>query len=328
VSESAPHATRRLVLRRLGQAGLVLGSTGALAALGVLSRGRWRPSERGRPIPDHRVAPAPGLQPFVACRGGDPARRVRAALAALGGIDRFVRRGSTVLVKPNMAWDRSPEQGANTSPEVVAEIVRQCLGGGAGRVIVADHPVHDAERSAERSGIRRAVSEAGGELRLPAASGFARARLAGSVLEEWDVLSVLFEAESVINVPIVKNHSLSLLTCGIKNHIGLLGGLRGRLHQEIHLAIADLAAAVKPTLTIVDATRVMRRGGPTGGRLDDVSVESALAAGTDPVACDAWAARLLGLEPREVPHVVQAQGKGLGSIEAAPVGLEEIVVGD
>jgi uncharacterized protein (DUF362 family) len=257
-------------------------------------------------------------------RGNDPARLVRAALAGIGGMGRFVKRGETVLVKPNMAWDRTPEQGANTHPDVVAEVVRQCRDAGARRVIVAENPVHDADRVAGRSGIGAAARAAGGELVLPGASGFEWATLGGSVLASWDVLSVLFRADRLVNVPVVKHHSLSRLTCGLKNHMGLIGGSRGRLHQEIHPALVDLLAAFRPTLTVVDATRVMVRNGPTGGRLEDVVAVNAVAAGTDPVACDAWAARQLGLDPAEVGHVVLADGRGLGSLAAGAGAVEEV----
>jgi uncharacterized protein (DUF362 family) len=223
-----------------------------------------------------------------------------------------------------MAWDRTPEQGANTNPEVVAEVVRLCRGAGARRVIVAENPVHDAERVAQRSGIRAAVAEAGGALVLPDASGFEWTTLGGSVLATWDVLAVLFQADRLVNVPVVKHHSLSRLTCGLKNHMGLLGGSRGRLHQEIHGALVDLATAFRPTLTVVDATRVMMRNGPTGGRLEDVATVNAVAAGTDPVACDAWAARQLGLDPRGVGHLVLADGRGLGHLAAGLGAVAEV----
>ena len=240
-------------------------------------------------------------------------------------MERFVKRGETVLVKPNMAWDRTPEQGADTNPDVVAEVVRLCRAAGARRVIVAENPVHDAGRAAERSGIGAAVAAAGGELVLPAASGFEPMTLGGSVLATWDVLSVVFQADRLVNVPVVKHHSLSRLTCGLKNHMGLIGGTRGRLHQEIHPALVDLAAAFRPTLTVVDATRMMMRNGPTGGRLEDVAPIDAVAAGTDAVACDAWAARQLGLDPREVGHVVLAEGRGLGSLAAGAGAVAEVV---
>jgi len=313
---SAPDPTRRLLLTRLGQASAALAASGALAALGLVSRGRFGRRGNGRRVGDHRVPDVPGRPPLVVAHGADPAVMVRAALASLGGIERFVKRGETVLVKPNMAWDRTPEQGADTNPEVVAEVVRQCRAAGAARVMVADNPVHDAARVAQRSGIAAAVAAAGGALVLPGRADFQWTALEGAVLEGWEVLSLLSRADRLINLPVVKHHSLSLLTCGIKNHMGLIGGSRGRLHQEIHTAIVDLAAAFRPTLTVVDATRVMLRNGPTGGRLEDVALRNLVAAGTDPVACDAWAARQLGLDPRDVPHVVQAEGRGLGSLAA------------
>jgi uncharacterized protein (DUF362 family) len=316
---------RRRVLARLGQAGAVLGASGALAALGFFCPGRFRGRAAGRALRDVRVGDGPAWPPLVVARGGGPASRVRAAVAALGGMERFVKRGETVLVKPNMAWDRAPEQGANTNPEVVAEVVRLCRVAGARRVIVTDNPVHDAARVAERSGIRAAVAAAGGEMVAPGDSGFERATLGGSILESWDVLAVLFQADRLVNVPVVKHHSLSRLTCGLKNHMGLIGGSRGRLHQEIHPSLVDLAAAFRPTLTVVDATRVMMRNGPTGGRLEDVATVNAVAAGTDPVACDAWAARQIGLDPLDVGHVVQADGRGLGSLAAGAGVVAEVV---
>jgi uncharacterized protein (DUF362 family) len=270
------------------------------------------------------VAGEPGRPPLVVARGKDPASMVRSALDALGGAHRFVKRGETVLVKPNMAWDRTPEQGANTHPAIVAEVVRQCRAAGARRVIVAENPVHDPERVALRSGIGAAVAEAGGELVLPGGSGFAWTAIGGAIVASWDVLAVLFEADRIVNVPVVKHHSLSRLTCGFKNHMGLLGGSRGRLHQEIHTAVVDLAAAFRPTLTIVDATRVMTRNGPTGGRLDDVAPGDAVAAGTDPVACEAWAARQLGLDPRDVPSIALAEGRGLGRVAAGAGAIREV----
>ena len=321
------HPDRRLVLRRLGQAGLVLGGSGILGALGVLSPGRWRAGRGPEKIPDFEVLADGRFPPLAVARGPDPARLVRAAVGAVGGIERFVRPGETVLLKPNMAWDRTPEQGANTHPTVVAETVRLCLEARAAKVIVADVPVSDAERSAERSGIRRAAREAGAIVLLPPAAAFVVAALDGVVLEQWEVFSPLLQADRVINLPVVKDHALTRLTCGLKNWYGLLGGTRARLHQQIHQSIADMAAAIRPTLTIVDATRVMMRGGPTGGRLEDVTRMDTVAAGTDPVALDAWGATLMKLDPRAVSHLEIAEKRGLGSIRSGTEPPEEILVG-
>jgi uncharacterized protein (DUF362 family) len=236
-----------------------------------------------------------------------------------------VHPGETVLVKPNMAWDRTPDQGADTHPAIVAEVVRLCREARAGRVIVADVPVHDPAKAATRSGIEAAAREAGAEVVYPPAASMRRAALHGAVLAEWEVLAVAMSADRLINLPVVKDHALSRLTCGLKNLYGLLGGTRGRLHQRIHESIADLAGAFTPTLTVIDATRVMMRGGPQGGRLEDLSRVGAVAAGTDPVALDAWGATLLGVDPRDIGHLVLAAGRGLGRLDAGP--LEEVHAG-
>jgi len=318
---------RRLVLRRLGQAGLVLGASSVLGALGLVSRGRWSPAGQAPAIPNHGVPADARFPSLTVARGGPPADLVRGAVDAVGGMSRFVRPGETVLLKPNMAWDRTVEQGANTHPEVVAATIRLCREARAGRIVVAEVPVHDAARAATRSGIRKAALEEGAEFLLPSKAEFHPAALGGAVLDQWEVFDPLLAADKVINLPVVKDHALTRLTCGLKNWYGLLGGTRARLHQEIHLCIADLAAAMRPTLTIVDATRVMMRGGPTGGRLEDVVIENAVGAGTDPVALDAWGASLLGLDPSQVRYLEIADSRGLGSLRAGAVGVEEIHVG-
>jgi uncharacterized protein (DUF362 family) len=315
---------RRQFLRRLAQAGAITGAAGVAGLLGVLSPGRWTARERARVPRDLGVDDDPSFAPLAVVRDLMPGAAVRAAVGEVGGISRFVRRGETVLVKPNMAWDRTPEQGANTSPEVVAEVVRLCREAGASRVIVADAPVADPERVAARSGIAAAARQAGADLLLPSSAGFALGNIGGSVLDVWEVLAPALTVDRIINVPIVKDHALTRLTCGLKNLYGLLGGTRARLHQQIHLSIADLARAFRPTLTVVDATRVMTRGGPTGGRLEDVARVGAVAAGTDPVGLDAWGATLLGLDPREIQYLVLAEGRGLGSIGAGVGALREI----
>ena len=152
---------RRRVLGRLAGASAVLAGAGALAWLGRLGGGRFRPHGSGRVLRDHRVPEDPAHPPMAVAHGGSPAERTRTAVAALGGMGRFVKAGERVLVKPNIGWDRLPEQGANTHPEVVAELVRLCREAGAARVIVADNPCNDPGRCVERSGIARPPARPG-----------------------------------------------------------------------------------------------------------------------------------------------------------------------
>ncbi len=297
--------------------GVGAGAAGLAMWLGARSR---RPEDSAPPVlkRDLRVARDPNLPELVVIEGGEPAALVRRAIAELGGMGRFVARGDAVLVKPNMAWDRTPEQAANTNPEAVAEVVRLALGAGARKVLVTDVPVNEVRRCFERSGVARAVTAAGGQIVLPESARFREVDLGGTVLRAWPVLDPFLEADKVINLPVAKQHELTGATLGLKNWYGMLGGLRMRLHQRIDESLADLAAFLRPTLTVLDAYRVLMRNGPSGGSVEDVALRKTVIAGTDPVAVDAYAARALwGLDPGSLRCLELAAERGLGSLRLA-----------
>ena len=266
------------------------------------------------------------LPEVVVCRGGDPAKNVRAAVERLGGIARFVNPGEKVVIKPNAGWDRLPEQAANTNPIVIEEVARLCREAKAGSVVVADVSTNDVQRSFARSGIRAAAQRAGAKVRLPHESDFLPCDLNGEMLAVWPVFREFVDADKVINVPVVKHHSLCKATLAMKNWYGVLGGRRNRLHQAIHTSIADLASAFRPTLTVMDASRILMRGGPTGGNLDDVKKTEQIIAGTDEVAIDAYSATLLGYERDEIEYIRLGNKRGLGNHDLSLVRMETLTV--
>ncbi|MFH2056762.1 MAG: DUF362 domain-containing protein [bacterium] len=274
--------------------------------------------------PDFKVAAASQLPTVVAATNKDPELALRAALAAIGGIGRFVKAGERVTIKPNIGWDRTAEQAANTSPLLVAEMVRQCLAAGAAEVVVSDISCNESRRCFLRSGIREAAETAGAKVLLPSDDDFIQSDLGGAILTEWPVLRHFIECDKLINMPIVKQHSLSRCTIGMKNLYGILGGRRNQLHQQIDQSIVDLTAFATPTLTVVDATRVLTRGGPQGGSLDDVIHPDTVICATDPVAADARGCEFLGLEADQVAHIKLAQKSGLGTIDYRAAGYQEI----
>ncbi len=274
--------------------------------------------------PDFTVPGNPALPQVVLAHNENHIAALRASLDAIGGIKRFIRPGERVVVKPNVGWDRTPEQGANTNPILVAEMVRQCLGAGAAEVIVTDVTCNFAPRCFIRSGIREAAESAGGIVMLPQDEDYLRVDLGGQLLTVWPVLRHFLEADRLINMPVVKNHSLSSCTIGLKNLYGILGGRRNQLHQEIDQSIVDLANFCRPTLTVVDATRVMSHGGPTGGSLDNVTVKNAVICATDPVAADARGAEFIDVDPFRVGHLILAHKNGLGEIDYRAEGYKEI----
>ena len=274
---------------------------------------RTRPT-KVRTIPDHRVKAAVTTPRMVIARGKDPAVNVKAALIKMGGMAQFVTKGDVVLVKPNIGWDRRAAQAANTNPQVVGELVKACVAAGASRVIVTDHPVNDPARCFARSGIEEATLAAGGKVEIPNDRRFHMVDIPGK-LGRWPVFEPFITATKIINVPIVKHHSLTTATLGMKNWYGILGGRRNQLHQRIDDSVAELAALMLPTLTVMDATRLLLRNGPTGGSLADVLREDAVAVSLDPVAVDAWGATLLGADPRKLAWLGMGQKKKLGVVD-------------
>jgi uncharacterized protein (DUF362 family) len=315
---------RRDFLKRTGPAVAVAAVTGST---GLVFHNR-ETTRRGillAKTASFEVPADPSFPVLSSATNVDPVAALNAALDAVGGIGRFVHAGERVVVKPNVGWDRTPAQGANTHPTLVSEMVRLCLGAGAAQVVVADVSCNDPRRSFLRSGIKEAGESAGATVRLPAEEDFAEVDLGGVVLTRWPVLRHFVEADRFINMPIVKQHSLTRCTVGMKNLYGILGGRRNRLHQEIDQSIVDLASFVRPTLTVVDATRVLVRGGPQGGSLDDVSIENTVMCSTDQVAADSRAAEFLGLSGRQVGHIALAAASGLGSLDYQAAGYREVV---
>ena len=317
-SETDP-PSRRDVLINLARLG---GLGAASAGLGVwLSARSEHPEESAEESPNasfesrRNVAPDPNLPEMVIAQGEDPRLLVRKSLEALGGVGRFVAPGDVVLIKPNIAWDRTPEQAANTNPQVVAEMVRLCRQAGARRVIVSDVSCNDPRRCFRRSGIAEAASAEGAEVILPEDRHFKRVNLRGA-LGAWPVLEPLLSVDKVINIPVAKHHSLTAASLGMKNWYGILGGPRQRLHQRIHESLADLADFARPTLTVMDAWRVMLRNGPDSGNPADVALKKTVLAGTDPVALDAYAAQAWwDLTWRTLRYLELAAGRNLGRLD-------------
>ncbi|MGO8757812.1 MAG: DUF362 domain-containing protein [Terracidiphilus sp.] len=304
---------------------------GCGVAAGAAGAAYWLSQRSARPIPgqaiqarrDHRIAADAQWPQITVVQNGEPRALFARAIANLGGMGRFVARQDVVVIKPNIAWDRTPEQAANTNPELVAEIVRQCWQAGAKRVVVTDVSCNEAQRCFHRSGIQAAAKAEGAEVILPDPDHFREVDMGGVVLKTWPVFAPFLEADKVINVPIAKHHVLTGATLGMKNWYGILGGERNRLHQQIHQSLVDLASFMLPTLTVMDCYRVLVRNGPTGGNLEDVELKKTLVAGTDPVAIDAYVAKAYwDLDPEKIPYLAMAAARGLGTVDYASLKLK------
>ena len=307
------------------------GASAAAAAFGVWGYRYYDPEnpvrtkvEKIYTINNFLIEKSNVLPDVVVVHGSDPAKNVRAAIERLGGISRFISPGERVTIKPNVGWDRMPEQAANTNPLVIEEIARLSREAKAASVVVTDVSTNDIHRSFTRSGILDAAQNAGAKVIFPRESGFLPCDLKGEMLTIWPVFKQFIETDRLINAPVVKHHSLCKATLAMKNWYGVLGGRRNRLHQDIHTSIADLASAFRPTLTVMDASRILMRGGPTGGNLDDVKITNMIIAGTDEVAIDAFSSTLLGYERDEIEYIRMGKQRGLGNHDLSMVRMNTI----
>jgi uncharacterized protein (DUF362 family) len=310
--------TRRQFLQLSGAAGAALLSAGCAS------------NSPGGGGAQRTLPPAPtGDQAYLAAaHGASPAAITEAALKALGGMERFVKPGQQVIIKPNICVDyHTAEYAATTNPAVVATLVKLCLGAGAKRVRVMDMPFGGTPESAYAiSGIGEAVKGAGGEMEIMSQVKFTRAAIAGGKdIQAWDIYRDALETDVLIDVPIAKHHSLARLTLGGKNLLGLVSNAN-QIHQNLGQRIADLISVIRPTLTVVDGYRILVAHGPTGGSLNDVQAANTVIASHDIVAADAYGATLFNLKGADIAFVKAAADMGLGTLDLASVKVAEISV--
>ena len=273
------------------------------------------------------AAPA-GTPDLVVARQGQPEALVREAIDALGGMKRFVSPGASVVIKPNICVAyHTYEYAATTNPTVVATLVTMCLGAGAKRVRVMDMPFGGTPESAYNvTGIADAVKQAGGEMEVMSRVKFVNTTIPqGKDITAWEIYQDILKADVLINVPIAKHHSLARLSLGGKNLLGTVSK-PSNIHRNLDQRIADLASLIRPTLSVVDAVRILKNHGPTGGSLNDVEQTNTIIASHDLVAADAYAATLFGKTGTGIAYIKACADMGLGTLDLKSVKVEEINV--
>jgi uncharacterized protein (DUF362 family) len=247
------------------------------------------------------------------------------AIEGIGGMKRFVSKGSVVWVKPNIGWDRTPEQAANTNPDVLATIIKACFDAGAKTVKIGDNPCDKKEATYANSGLAAIAKTMGAEVLYVDLERFRKMDVKGERVKQIGVYPAMVECDLVINVPLPKHHRLADLTACMKNYMGVIDD-RKSFHQDIPTSLADITRFMKPQICILDAMRVLVANGPKGGKLEDVRVRTTVAAGTDIVALDALAAELIDRKPADIKTIVKGQEAGLGKMDYRKLALKEIAV--
>lgn len=293
---------RREFINKSFRAGLV---TGAVLSLGNYTN-----------IFPSTLFPLADNYSLAAIKGAEPDVMFDDAIKALGGMTKFVKKGQTVVVKPNIGWDVSPERAGNTNPLLINRIIKRCFEAGAKDVYVFDHTCDNWNKCYSNSGIERAVKDAKGKIVSGASESYYQdvTIKQGKKLKNAKVHELILQSDVFINVPILKHHSSTDLTIGMKNLMGVVWD-RGYWHSNnLHQCISDYSSFRKPDLTVVDAYYVMKKNGPRGISKDDVVTMKSQIVSTDMLAADAAAAKLFGVDPEKIGYLKIANDMKLGSI--------------
>ena len=269
---------------------------------------------------------AKGKFDMVAVKGGEPAEMFDKGIEALGGMKVFVKPGQTVVVKPNIGWAKTPEEGANTNPELVKRIVEHCVKAGAKTVHVLDHTCNNWKQSYAKSGIEEAAKAAGAKvvcgnykrdyrkIEIPQAKRLKKAQ----------VHKLILDCDVFINVPVLKNHGGARMTCAMKNLMGIVWDRRYFHKNNLQQCIADSVLIRKPDLNIIDAYRVMKKGGPRGRDIKDVVKMKYQLLSTDIVAVDTAASKILGISESKIGHLKRGEELNLGTRDIDKLNVKRI----
>lgn len=310
--------SRRQLLTRATKAGVSIVAAG-IAGYVLYDREGPKPGIEAEPLvtlPDFSVEPRPG-QTLSIVQGGDRVKTIDKAIELLGGIERFVKKGETVAIKPNVAFASPALLGATAHPDLVSELVRLCYKSGAKKVIVTDNPINDPASCFRLSGIGKSATEAGAEVILPSDHHFKHTTLkGGKLIENWPIYFEPFsKIDKLIGIAPVKHHHRAGASMTMKNWYGLLGGRRNIFHQDINTIIAELSMMVRPTLVVLDGTEVMITNGPTGGSISDLKRANTMIASCDMVAADSYGCSLIGLSVSNLPYLDKANNAKVGTTD-------------
>ena len=253
-------------------------------------------------------------------KGTDPEKTLKEVLSPLGGVSSLIKPKSTVVIKPNAGHPAPAESSVNTNPEVVAAVIKEIRTANPKEIILAEAAAIGCETmmSLEVSGIKKAAEEAGVDKIIDIKSEKDLIKIpirdARSDMDRIRLPRFLIEAEHIVNLPIFKSHCSMVFTCALKNMKGVVSD---KVHYQMHQtnlaeAMMDLWSVIRPDLTIADLLRPAEGYGPHTTLPVDFGC---LVAGSDPVAIDATACRMVGLAIEDVDYFKPALERGIGNFD-------------
>ncbi len=264
---------------------------------------------------------------LIAVKNGTPEKMFNEGIKAFGGMKNFIRKGQTVVVKPNIAWTANPEGAADTNPALVKRIIEHCFDAGASRVYLFDHTCDDCFITYRVSGIEKAAKEANATVvHANKESYYQEVRVPGAhTLKNVKVHELILESDVFINVPILKHHGSTRMTCALKNLMGVVWD-RGYYHRtDLDRCIAEFPLYRKPDLTIVDAYNILTDG-PRCRSLKDVVRKEMQLLSKDMVALDVASSKILGEEVENIKYIKIANDLGIGNSNLEELNIKRITL--
>ena len=232
----------------------------------------------------------------------------------LGGLDRFVKPGDSVLIKPNLIAPRSHRHATQTHPAPIIALARMLKDFGA-KPFVGDSPAWSTAKACAHA-LR--LDEPLKKLGVPIVQlNKPRWRRLGDNGLRVGISAHALDADVIINLPKFKAHQQLVATFAIKNMFGCVTGKRkaiwhlrkGRDVQEFCKLIVEIYKAFSPALTIIDGVYAMDGQGPIHGRTRPLGW---LIGGADPVACELICCKLVGMDPLNIPIITAARTLNFG----------------
>ena len=255
--------------------------------------------------------------------GKEPENMVFEAIELLGGINKFIKSGDVVFIKPNVCGGVVGKRGSYTSPEVITALI-ELIKEKSSRVIVgeADSEMYDADRMLNETGIRRAAEESGAEVvNLSKGEMVKKVVTDAYILKEFEISKVVAEADKIISVPVAKTHCLTDVTLSLKCMFGILPEKhKAKYHKlGINMVIADIVKAFSPHLSVVDASIGMEGEGPFRG--NPIALDLIIC-GDNAVATDSVTVSVFGYKPAKIKHLELAAKSGLGPVNLEGIDIE------
>ena len=267
------------------------------------------------------------LPDAVWIENGEPEQLLQSALKEIGGLGRFISKDDVVVIKPNIGWDRAPEYAANTNPELVKALVKECYKVGAKNVKIFDRTCNNKQRCYKNSKIQSMAEDAGADVSHMRKNKYVDIQIKdGKAVSEWEIYKDYIEADKVINVPIAKHHSLSKVSLGLKNLMGVMGGNRGSIHSGFNEKLIDIDKEILPDLTIIDAYRILTANGPQGGNLAHVQTKKTLIASPCIVTADFLALDLFGHSLDAIGHLKEAVNRGINKYDINNLNVKKVTL--